>query len=130
MKLVPNEVLRQMFVFCVVGLFNAVVNLSIFYIFLELRIDYQVAGIFGFLAGGVSGFFLNRKFTFDSSVSAQKGIPLYFIVQFVCLSGHMITQWYAVEHLQFDQMYSQFSGIVTSTVLNFTMLKLIVFRFE
>lgn len=126
--LFSNKVLRQMKTFCIVGLYNTVINYSVFYILLDLYIDYKVAGILGFLAGGISGFFLNRKFTFESSVSGQKGIPLYFMVQIVSLFGHMITQWYVVEFLHLDQIYSQFSGIVTSTILNFTLLKLIVFK--
>ena len=126
--LFSNKVLRQIKTFCIVGLLNNVINYSIFCIFLNLYIDYKVAGILGFLAGGISGFFLNRKFTFKSSLSVQKGIPLYFMVQIVSLIGHFITQWYVVEFLYFDQIYSQFSGIVTSTILNFTLLKLIVFK--
>ena len=126
--LFSNKVLRQIKTFCIVGLLNIVINYSIFYIFLNLYIDYKVAGILGFLAGGISGFFLNRKFTFESSLSSQKGIPLYFMVQIVSLIGHLITQWYVVEFLYLDQKYSQFSGIVTSTILNFTLLKLIVFK--
>jgi putative flippase GtrA len=128
--LFSNEVLRQIRTFCFIGLFNFVINYSVFYIFLDLCIDYKVAGVLGFLAGGISGFFLNRKFTFDSSVSGRKGIPLYFMVQIVSLFGHMITQWYVVEFLYFDFIYSQFSGIITSTMLNFTLLKLIVFKPE
>lgn len=127
-SLLSNEFLRQIQTFCIVGLFNAVINYSVFYIFLGLNVDYRVAGILGFLAGGVIGFFLNRKFTFSSAVSAQKGVILYFIVQIVSLFGHIITQWYVVEFLYFNQIYSQLAGIGTSTILNFTLLKWIVFR--
>ena len=122
------EVLRQIKFFCIVGLFNTIINYSVFYMSLGLYIDYKIAGILGFLTGSLSGFFLNRKFTFDSSVSGKVGIPLYFMVQIISLFGHMVTQWYAVEFFYLDQMYSQFSGIVTSTILNFILLKIIVFK--
>ena len=106
--LFSNKVLRQIKTFCIVGLLNIVINYSIFYIFLNLYIDYKVAGILGFLAGGISGFFLNRKFTFESSLSVQKGIALYFMVQIVSLIGHLITQWYVVEFLYFTRYILNF----------------------
>jgi len=126
--LFSNEFLKQIKTFCIVGLFNTMVNYSVFFICLTLHIDYKVAGILGFLTGSISGFFLNRKFTFESLVSGRAGMPLYFMVQIISLLGHMITQWYAVEFLYLDQMFSQLSGIVTSTILNFILLKIIVFK--
>ena len=52
----------------------------------------------------------------------------YFSVQPTCLFGHIITQLLVVEFLNFDEIYSQFPGIITSTILNFTLLKLFVFK--
>jgi putative flippase GtrA len=127
-KISPNKVLRQLKTFCVVGLLNAVINYGIFYISLELFGDYKIAGILGFLAGGINGFFLNRKFTFNSTVSYQKGAVLYFLVQIISLSGHVITQLFVVEVLRFAQVNSQFFGIITSTALNFMLLKWVVFK--
>jgi len=127
-KILPNDVLKQFKTFCIVGILNTVINYIVFYISLELHVDYKIAGILGFLAGGINGFFLNRNITFNSTVSFKKGAILYFLVQIISLSGHVITQLFVVEVLHFSQVYSQFFGIVTSMILNFTLLKLVVFK--
>ena len=127
-KILPNDVLRQFKTFCIVGLLNTMINYIVFFISLELYVDYKIGGILGFLAGGINGFFLNRNFTFNSTVSYEKGAILYFLVQIISLSGHVITQLFVVEVLHFSQVFSQFFGILASTILNFTLLKWVVFR--
>ena len=54
-KILPNDVLRQFKTFCIVSILNTVINYVVFYLSLELYVDYKIAGILGFLAGGING---------------------------------------------------------------------------
>jgi putative flippase GtrA len=77
--------------FLLVGVVNTLVGLSVIFIFLELTKNYWFATFVGNSVGAAVSFFLNRTFTFKSSVSLQRGIPVFILTILVCYSGSYAT---------------------------------------
>lgn len=114
--------------FCVVGVVNTALNYAVYWLLLEgAGLQYLVAGALGFLSGAVSGFFLNRKWTFAARVATGSGLARYLAVQLVCLGAHVLTQWTAAQAFGVPDRYSQFFGIVVTTFLNFFLSRALVF---
>ena len=118
---------QQLYRFVIVGLINSILNYSIFYTLFILGLDYRISGAVGFVSGGISGFFLNRAWTFNASDKGVKIIIKYILVQVVSLAGHSSTQMTAVELFSVHEYLSQFIGIMVSMTLNFVLLKFFVF---
>lgn len=115
--------------FCLVGLVNAAANYSTYWLALEVAsLHFLVAGWLGFLAGGVTGFLLNRKWTFRSSVPMASGISRYMAIQVFTLVAHSLTQWGVHVLFGVPEQYTQFFGIAVTTVLNFGLSRRLVFR--
>ena len=118
----------QFLKFCFFGVLNTVINLIVFLIILSFGMNYQIAGIMGFFSGAFFGFFVNRKFTFSHNISTTRGLFLYLLAQFFSLSIHVIVQSAAVEVFYVDQRLSQLIGLIPSAIINFVLLKYIVFK--
>ena len=115
--------------FVIVGILNTTINYGVFVLlFLALSLVYFVAGAIGFLSGAVSGFFLNRLWTFKSNVPIAAGFLKYFIIQLFCLGAHIATQIGVTEILGVPEIFSQLAGITVTTFMNFFISRAIVFK--
>lgn len=113
--------------FLIVGVINTSINYGIFYALLKI-LDYRLSGAIGFMSGALSGFFLNRSWTFNSDVKINSGILKYFLVQLFCLLVHEITIITATELFRVPKVFSQLAGIFVTTFLNYFLIKRIVFK--
>ena len=79
-----SKIINQEFgKFIMVGVLNTVINYGVFILlFIAFNLIYFVAGAIGFLSGSVSGFFLNRLWTFKSKIPIARGFPKYFFILF------------------------------------------------
>ena len=109
-------------------LLNTFTNFIVFILILDAGVNYQVSGIIGFLSGAILGFFVNRKFTFDHNISTVRGLLLYFLIQIFSLTVHVLAQWSAVEIFVIDPQLSQIIGVIPSALVNFVLLKYLVFK--
>ena len=115
--------------FIMVGVINTLINYGVFILlFLAFNLIYFVAGAIGFLFGSVSGFFLNRLWTFKSKIPIAKGFLKYFFIQLFCLGAHITTQISATKILGVPEIYSQLAGIMLTTFLNYFISRVIVFN--
>jgi putative flippase GtrA len=114
--------------FCIVGGISTSVSYIVFGLFfLVLDTYYIVAGALGFLLSVFPGFYLNRKWTFQSNAPVKASLFNYFLVAFLVLGAHSGTQWFVVEILLVDEIWSQLFGIAVTTLLNFTISRRYVF---
>ncbi len=125
-----NKILQFEFSrFVTVGLLNAFINYSTFALFLlVIKLNYIASGALGFMAGGVSGFILNRKWTFKSDVNFRSGIAKYLTIQLFCLALHNLTQFIATTVFLVPEIFSQFSGIFVTTFANFFLIQKLIFK--
>ncbi|WP_456276102.1 GtrA family protein [Bacillus sp. AK128] len=80
--------------FLLVGVLNTLVGLSMIFLMIKLGMNYWSSTFVGNGIGAAVSFLLNRTFTFKSSVSMQRGIPLFILVILVCyFSSYTISKW-------------------------------------
>ncbi len=71
--------------FVLVGIVNTGIGLTLMFFFLNfLQLSYWVSTFIGNFIGAVISFLLNRRFTFNSSITTKKGLPLFLVVVFLC----------------------------------------------
>ena len=115
--------------FVIVGIMNTTINYGVFVLLLlALNLVYFVAGAIGFLSGAISGYFLNRVWTFKSNVPIAAGFLKYFIIQLFCLGAHIATQIGVTEILGVPEIFFQLTGITVTTFMNFFISRAIVFN--
>ena len=125
-----SKIINQEFgKFIMVGVLNTVINYGVFILlFIAFNLIYFVAGAIGFLSGSVSGFFLNRLWTFKSNVPIKAGFLKYFIIQLFCLGVHIATQIGVTEILGVPEIFSQLAGITVTTFMNYFISRALVFN--
>lgn len=115
--------------FLIVGLLNTGINYFIFYsLFIGFNLVYYISGAIGFLSGAVTGYFLNRLWTFNSNIPVSKGLIKYLFIQLICLTAHVTAQISATEIMGVPELFSQFIGILVTTFMNFFLIKNLVFK--
>ena len=128
-SILNKSIHREFGKFVIVGVLNTTINYGIFVLlFLALNLVYYAAGAIGFLSGAVSGFFLNRLWTFKSKVPIAEGFIKYFIIQLFCLGVHIATQIGVTELLGVPEIFSQLAGIAITTFMNFFISRAVVFK--
>ncbi|MBY0145853.1 GtrA family protein [Neobacillus niacini] len=71
--------------FLLVGFVNTCVGLCIIFFLLNaVHLSYWVSTFTGNAIGACVSFFLNRSFTFNSSVSFQRGLPKFMTIILIC----------------------------------------------
>ncbi|MFZ3589875.1 GtrA family protein [Bacillus sp. DJP31] len=81
--------------FLLVGVMNTLVGLSLILILMNaFEMNYWLSTFIGNGTGAVISYFLNRKFTFKSQRSHQRGAPAFFVVILICYFGsYSISAW-------------------------------------
>ncbi|MFC1478497.1 GtrA family protein [Candidatus Margulisiibacteriota bacterium] len=126
----PHNTLKQAVRFLMTGVVTNVVNYSAFFVLLNfLSVYYLVSSVCGFMAGLVTGFFINRSWTFSAAEhNPRTQFMKFFIVNMVSLGMNMATILFFTEILSIIPEISQIFAIAVSTVINFTGSKLWAFK--
>jgi putative flippase GtrA len=120
---------RSFIVFCIIGIFNTLINYFVFFISLVYaNFNYLAAGACGFLTGALSGFFLNRQCTFKSDIQLVPGLATYFLIQIFCLLLHTLIQYLSIRLLEASQVFSQLPSIFITLIVNYNLSKRYIFR--
>jgi len=128
-NLIKSEKYLQFYRFIIVGVINSSFNYFIFIIcLLSLNLHYIISGTFGFSVGALVGYQLNRNWSFRSKINYKKGLKAYIVIQFFCLIIHNITLISVIEFLEIKDVFSQFAGIIVTTLLNFYLIRKFVFK--
>jgi putative flippase GtrA len=115
-------------IFCCIGVLNTLVNYSIFlYLIIYMGFSYLHAGSLGFLSGAITGFFLNRKFTFKNSIKISTGLSTYLFLQLGCLIVNSCIQFIVVEYFSVPSKLSQLPAITVTLFLNYIISKEFIF---
>jgi putative flippase GtrA len=123
--------------FIMVGVVNTMVGLSVMYLLLHgLGLTYWVSTFLGNSVGACVSFFLNRRFTFRSDVSVQKGMLRFILVilisYFISYSiGENVVKWLLTNNDTLSAKVKTDLAVLISTLLytmlNYLSQKLLVF---
>jgi len=122
--------LREFIKFAFFGLLNSLVNYACFFILLKIGVFYIFASTFGFFSGAITGYYLNRRYTFKSQIIFTKGLYKYLSIQLFMLIINIIALFYLVEYIGFEAMIGQFFAIIITALLNFLFVRRFVFKNE
>nr|WP_240519392.1 GtrA family protein [Amycolatopsis antarctica] len=122
----------QLLRFVSIGGFCAVVDLGIYALGLQLGLWVHLAKAIGFIFGTTTAYFLNRKFTFSGGAkggAAQiSGFVLLYTVTFFVNVGTNALMLSLLPESRLEYGIAWFVAQATATVINFVMLKWVVFR--
>jgi putative flippase GtrA len=124
--------------FLLVGIFNTLIGLSIMFMLLNVfSYSYWISTLIGNIIGSFVSYLLNRKFTFQSKVRFQKGVPLFIMIIFLCyllaysvsdiLAKNLYHSGITLPLLQQDEL-AIVLGSVIYTISNYIGQRYIVFR--
>jgi len=125
-----NTKLRDQFIrFAVVGGICTAVSYSIFITLTELtQTHYLVASTIGFLAGLVTGFYINKNWTFAKEDTNKIYFIKYFLVYLFSLIVNLLILEYLVENYEVPKMVAQVIATGTTVFSNFFGSKILVFK--
>ena len=125
---VSNKVMTQFIKFCVVGVSNTVVHLSIYYLLLWVNVYYLLANIIAFAVSVWNSYFWNKKFTFAAGKTTFSTIlRLYATYGSTTLLGTGLL-FVLVDVIGLNEYISPIINIGIITVINFILNKYIVFK--
>lgn len=125
-----NTKLRGQFIrFAVVGGICTTVSYVIFIVLTKLtQTNYLVASTIGFLAGIITGFYINKNWTFAKEDSNKNYFLKYFLVYLFSLAVNLLILKYLVENYQVSQMVAQVIATGFTVFSNFFGSKVLVFK--
>ncbi|MDH5573110.1 MAG: GtrA family protein [Gammaproteobacteria bacterium] len=130
MKISNSDTGIQFLKFCFAGIFNTAINYLLFItLYKYLLFHYLLSGVIGFLSGAISGYVINRNWTFNAKhIDYKKGFYTYLVVQLISLLFHTSTLFISTKYFNVIPELSQVFGIAASTIVNFTLSKKFVFK--
>ena len=123
------EASQQFKRFIVVGFFSTIFNYIVFLTFFSTIFNYLLSSSIGYIAGLISGFIFNKKWTFqfrDQTNSTE--VIKYIIVYFLSLVLSLYVLNILVDNMEIDARIANIFVIILTTVTNFLGLKFYVFR--
>ena len=124
-----KNLLPQFIKFCIVGVFGATLNYSIFFILCYfLLIHYLLSSATGFIISVSLAFFLNKGYTFQIRRDSKNMLLKYFSVNIFSLLVGLMFLTFFVAILSINVYIANLFVIGITTTLNFTGSKLFVFR--
>ena len=118
---------RQIIVYFIIGIITNVLNYIAYLLVLISFSSPYIAGVFGFSTGLVSNFFLNKKYTFKSTVKFRNQILPYLAVQLFVLAVQLISLRLFIL-LMIDSKIAQIPAIIFSGLSNYFLLKSFIFK--
>ncbi len=115
--------------FCLVGVLNTVVNYGVFAGLLAFHAHYLLASSAGFLAGVITSYGINRRWTF--AVAQQASWPeasRFLLVNLAALGANAVAMYASVEWLRSPARLAWCIAIGVSLNVNFFGSKRWVFR--
>jgi putative flippase GtrA len=129
----PNGLVGQLLRFVAVGGVSALVDFGIYHLILALAAPTWLARAISFVCGTTTAYFLNKRFTFGEAAGGRgrlAGFVLLYGTTFGIAVGVNALALYLLPDLAFKASIAWVISQGTATVINFVMLRWVVFRAE
>jgi putative flippase GtrA len=127
----PLGLAAQLTRFVAVGAVSALVDFGVYHGLLALDVWVHGAKAIGFILGTTTAYLLNRRFTFATSDGGRKrfaGFVLLYGTTFVVNVGMNALMLAVLPQLSLRVSLAWLIAQGTATVINFVMLRMVVFR--
>lgn len=126
MTRVSSSTIAQFVRYNLVGIANTLVGFSIIFGLMFLGIDPMVSNAIGYGVGGLLSFYLNKKYTFQSTGNATKQALYFFMVLGVSYLLNFMTLQFLLPRT--DAYIAQLISAVVYTLSSFILAKRVVFK--
>ena len=117
--------LKEFLRYNLVGIANTIVGFSIIFSLMFIGISPIVSNLIGYIFGVMLSYYLNSRYTFNSSKSKSKAIRFFGVLFISYLLNLIALQWF----LTFVNPYiAQLFAMIIYTINSFLLMKLIVFK--
>ncbi|GHU16250.1 sugar translocase [Spirochaetia bacterium] len=128
MILLSKRTTAQFIKFCIIGVLNAIVHLSIYYLLLWFNVYYLIANGVAFILSVLNSYFWNKRFTFtESTTTVFMIVKLYASYGITTLMGTGLL-YLLVEIVGLGKYVSPIINIGITTGINFILNKYFVFK--
>lgn len=121
----------QFIKFCIIGVFNTLINLVVLYLFTDIfGFYYMFSAVIAFLVAVTNSFIFNKLWTFEEKLNHKvyfKSIK-FIVVSVIALLINLVILYVLVEYFKMWYMAAQLVGIATNLIINFIGNKLWTFQ--
>jgi|TergutMp193P3_1026864.scaffolds.fasta_scaffold25634_3 putative flippase GtrA len=123
-----NKLLKQIFIYGLIGLFCASLDAVIFYILRKNALNLYLANFISVNIGIITSFLLNRHFTFKVKNFIFKRAVKFFCVDYCGLGLSMLIMYIGTAQMAQKDIYVKIVSIFFVAAFQFTLNKLITFK--
>ncbi len=122
-----NLLSHRIITYLIIGGANTLINLLIFYIFLQLGVNYLIANVFCFIIGVLLGYILNTLIVFKNKLHFA-ALLKYSTVYLSSMLINIVLLFGLVHYGELNKMLAQIVTTAVVTVVNYLLIKKIVFK--
>lgn len=122
-----NNIVRQAILFCVIGVANTAVGLTVIFSLMFFGFRDVPANMIGYAAGFCLGYLLNTRITFNSQRS-RSGATKYVLLMLMCYCLNLAVMLFLRDAVGIDRHIAQIAGMITYTSVGFIGSRFFVFR--
>ena len=120
--------IKQLFKYGIVGVFNTVITLATIFIVTHLLKNPYLANGIGYILGFCNSFIMNRFWTFKSTGSVKKESFTFIIIFGICYLIQLGIFYTLNAKLNLNTNWAQIIAMVFYTVINFLGNKFVTFK--
>ena len=117
----------QFFIYSLLGSIGMLSDFAIFYVIVELDVNYQIAHAIGYAAGTAISFRLQRRITFRVQDRVLFRLILFFVVAGTGYASAAVMLWFFVELSGFNILYSKLMTLPIVALLQYLLNRNITF---
>lgn len=117
----------QFLLYCFCGGIGVLTDFGVYYVLLAQGVWYQFANIFGYLAGTLISFFLNRLITFRVRDSLVGRLMMFLGVAIAGFATSTVLLWLFVDAIQMDSKLAKLLTLPLVVVLQYSLNRKITF---
>ena len=122
-----NLLSSKVITYLIIGGTNTLINLLIFYIFLQFGINYLIANVFCFIIGVLLGYILNTLIVFKNKLHFA-ALLKYSTVYLSSMVVNIVLLFGLVHYGELNKMLAQIVTTAVVTVVNYLLIKKVVFK--
>jgi putative flippase GtrA len=115
--------------FGVVGVFNTIITIMSYMLFVSLEMNYIVANIIAYSLGVLNSFYWNRKWVFNVKSNQLNIFWKFIIVNLITLGLNTLSLFILVSSLEINPIFGQVISTGIGMVVNFLLNKKWTFNY-